>query len=343
MSSSFNFGFQKSNTRSDSKKKAKKQAKKKAATANKRKKRYFLRKYVNEKEWISIDINSINEYVETNKNTMYPEELQMIKVELIEILQNSRTILHGGDPQGYYFIITKVPKYEEFQFSDDEDGKSNNPNTVFSEIFKRPLNQTTNTANDVNDDDEDTNDDDDNDDKAETDDPFRMNAAATVSQSNDTEKQKNIIMQQHLNTQKTIFQSDTLNDNNDMEKDNTDKEEEKDNGEKVELKNIFNQKKITKESKKPDNNNDEEDEKPPSNLEMMVTFNLFVKYFSIRENEIKVRHFYKEHPLGTIVEDEKCFNDIGYKGIDYNAEDYRVFINEELEKYYLTDKRPPLI
>lgn len=340
MSSSFNFGFQKSNTRSDSKKKAKKQAKKKAATVNKRKKRYFLRKYVNEKEWISIDINSINEYIETNKNTMYPEELQMIKVELIEILQNSRTILHGGDPQGYYFIITKVPKYEEFQFSDDEDGKPNNPNTVFSEIFKRPLNQTTNTANNDNDDDEDTNDDD-NDDKEEIDDPFRMNAA-TDGQINDTEKQKNKVMQQHLNTQKTIFQTNTLNNDNDMEKDNTDKEEE-DNGEKFELKNVDNKKKTMKESKQNDNTNDDNNEKNTTNLEMMVTFNLFVKYFSIRENEIKVRHFYKEHYLGTVVEDEKCFNDIGYKGIDYNAEDYRVFINEELEKYYLTDKRPPLI
>lgn len=75
-----------------------------------------------------------------------------------------------------------------------------------------------------------------------------------------------------------------------------------------------------------------------------VCFNMFVRY-ECQENEkcvTKVRHFFKEHKSQQSKTPYTCFDKI-FKGVDYNAQEYRLFVNEELEPFYIDRQRPPLI
>ena len=74
------------------------------------------------------------------------------------------------------------------------------------------------------------------------------------------------------------------------------------------------------------------------------TFNLFVKYESDKYGvmETFVRHFFKEQRYKEDYDDYSMIENF-YKGTNYDKEEYRTLINTELEPFFLTDERPPLI
>lgn len=169
----------------------------------KSKKRYFLRKYMNEKLWQDPEISQIKSFLTKHKNNLLPEQERMMREDLLQIVNPETNILHGGVATGYYFFVSKTPVHKS---------------------LKEYLNETT----------------------------------------------------------KSDYAS--------------------------------------------------------------VCFNIFVRY-ECQENEklvTKVRHFFKEHKTRLSKSPYPCF-DVIYKGIDYNAQDYRLYVNEELVPFYIGQERPPLI